>query len=129
MAIILKKASWWRILESKFILGVLLVIILGLGISVYDRFVIEREMAGRRAEKEKELTNLKERKQVLEEKVNYLSNDRGVEAEIRKHFDVAREGEQVVVLLEDERNLDEILSTSTQNSQVANSFWSSLIPW
>ncbi len=130
MPINLKKSSWRSVLWSKLTLGVLVVLVIGLSISVYDRFLIEREMAARRFEKEKQLELLKVRKNTLEDKVKYLSNDSGVEAEVRKHFDVARAGEQVVVLLEDERENNEgDLSTTSDNNQAANSFWSFLIPW
>ncbi len=130
MPINLKKSNWRSILWSKITLGVLVVLVIGLGISVYDRFTIEREMAERRFEKEKQLEEMKVRKATLEERVKYLSDDSGVEAEVRKHFDVARAGEQVVVLLEDERENNEVdLSTTTENNQVTNSFWSWLIPW
>jgi hypothetical protein len=39
------------------------------------------------------------RKSILEEKVEYLSGERGVEEEIRTHFDVAKEGEKVIILM------------------------------
>ena len=86
-------------------------------------------MAERRQEKEKELQELKERKAVLEEKVEYLSDDSGIEAEVRKHFDVAKAGEQVVILLENERAETDILSTTSENTKTGNGFWSWLIPW
>lgn len=130
MAINLKKSNWRSIIWSKITLAVLLVFVIGLGISVYDRFIIEREMASRRFEKEKQLEEMKVRKATLEERVKYLSDDSGVEAEVRKHFDVAKAGEQVVVLLEDERENTEIgLSTTSYNTQAANSFWPWLLPW
>jgi len=130
MSITLKKSSWKSVLWSRVTLAILLVLVIGLSFSVYNRFKIERQMAERRTEKEQQLNLLKERKDSLEEKVKYLSNDSGVEAEVRKHFDVAKEGEQVVILLEDERvPIDLSLSTTSQNNQAANSFWSWLFPW
>ena len=129
MAINLKKSGWRGILWSKLTLAVLLILAVGLSFSVYDRFKIERQMAERRHEKEKELEQLKERKALLEEKVEYLSDDSGIEAEVRKHFDVAKAGEQVVILLEDERPDTDPLSTTSENAKTDQSFWSRLIPW
>ena len=34
--------------------------------------------------------------------MEYLSGERGIEEEIRKHFDVAKEGEQVVIIVDKE---------------------------
>lgn len=97
-----------------------------LGMSVFDRFTIERDMANRRATAEAELQSLHERKAQLQEKVDYLSADAGIEAEIRKHFDVVREGEQVVVIL-DEDTKDP--STTAEFEVKPESFWSRFLPW
>lgn len=130
MSITLKKPGWRSILWSKLTLGFLILLAIGLSISVFDRFKIERQMAERRNEKETQLNLLKERKEVLEDKVKYLSEDSGVEAEVRKHFDVAKEGEQVVVLLENDNKSNELtLSTTSQNSEENKGFWSWFIPW
>jgi cell division protein FtsB len=57
-------------------------------------------MAAREVESKAELQVLEERKAKLEEKVEYLSNERGIEAEMRRNFDVALDGEQVVIILD-----------------------------
>lgn len=69
---------------------------------VYERYSIEREMAQKQLESEAHLESLLERKAQLQQKVEYLSNDRGIEAEMRRNFDVARPGEQVVIILDKE---------------------------
>jgi cell division protein FtsB len=81
---------------------VLVIIVVFMSISVYHRFTVEREMSVRRAEMEEERQQLIERKAELEERVDYLSGDRGIEEEIRTHFDVAKEGEQVVIIVDKE---------------------------
>ena len=83
-------------------IGVVLILCLLVLSSVYRRYEIEREMANRRAVLEAEQAALIERRDVLEEKVEYLADPSNVEAEIRRSFDVAKEGEQVVVILDDE---------------------------
>ncbi len=89
---------------------VLLVILFLLSISVYDRYTIEREMAERRSKVESEQVDLIDRKEDIQAKVDYLSGERGIEEEVRKNFDVAKEGEQVIILLgeEDEDNEFEV---------------------
>jgi len=95
--------------------------------------MIERDMSSRRAVAEEELNELLDRKAGLEGKVEYLREERGIESEIRKHFDVAKEGEQVVVLLDDERNdkrNDKTEpATTTVNEDKKSSLFSRLFPW
>ena len=97
-----KQKRWWSVLQSPLVIVVLLVLVAVLAREVYERYTIEREMAGRRAEVEHRLSELKERRDGLKEKVEYLSHERGIEAEMRRNFDVVQEGEKVVIILEDE---------------------------
>lgn len=121
---------WPRILYSRITFVVLSIVAVVLSLSVYERYTIEREMASRRSEAEAELEALKTRKLELEEKVKYLSADEGIEAEIRRHFDVAREGEQVVIIVDDEVNAAAAtLATPPATSTDEEGFWSRIIPW
>ena len=86
------------------VLFVLCVLVL---FSVVKRYQIASDMADRRTVVENEKVNLIERKEQLEERVQYLEDDRSVEAEIRRNFDVAKEGEQVVVILDKEEPREE----------------------
>jgi cell division protein FtsB len=82
-----------------FVLGIFIAL---MSMSVFERFTVEREMSMRRVEAEKELKELKLRAAALESQVEYLEDDRGMEAEIRGRFDVVKDGEQVVIILDDE---------------------------
>ncbi len=128
MALLGKKSAWQRVTSSRFTLLVLIVLIVGLSFAVYDRYAAEREVSERRQDKERELQVLEERQAVLEEKVRYLENDQGLEAEIRRHFDVAKEGEQVVVLV-GERTETTAAPPLFQETEVESGFWSWLWPW
>lgn len=97
-----KKKKFTEYLYSKPSIFILLVIVVFLSISVYERFSVEREMALRKAQTQQDRQELLERKTQLEERVEYLSGERGIEEEIRKHFDVAKEGEQVVIIVDKE---------------------------
>jgi len=92
------------------------VLALMVGWSAYVRYDIAMEMKDRRIQAEQQAAALQARKDALEEEVQYLSNERGIEAEMRRQFDVALEGEQVVVIVEDENDgpIVEPLSTSTK---------------
>lgn len=97
-----KKKTITYYLYSKPVIAILVIIAGYMSFAVYHRFTVEREMAQRRYEVEEEKQELIQRKALLEKKVEYLSGDRGIEEEIRKHFDVAKEGEQVVIIVDKE---------------------------
>jgi cell division protein FtsB len=91
-----------RVLYSKIFIGGVFIVALILARSAYERYRVERDMAGRLLDREQELHELQERALLLESRVDHLRNERGIEEEIRERFDVVRDGEQVVVILEDE---------------------------
>lgn len=127
---LLGKTSWWqKILGSRVTVLVLLVLVIGLSVAVFDRYVVEKEVKERRETKETELQNLKDRQALLEERVSYLQNDQGMEAEIRRHFDVAREGEQVVVLVGEKEDEPSTTPPLSQETKIEVGFWSWLWPW
>lgn len=95
--------------------------------SVYERYSIERGAAERRLDAERELQALRAQKAELEKKVEYLNADHGIEAEIRQHFDVARAGEQVVIIVDGESQAAAVAAPSESEGEVG--FWSRLIPW
>ncbi len=102
--------SWKQFLRSPLMAIILSIVVISLSFVVYDRYVIEREMAARRAELEHNYRELEERRRLLSEQVEYLSHERGIEAEMRRNFDVAQEGEKVVIILDDETSTIEPLA-------------------
>lgn len=125
---LLRKKAWWRkLLYSRLALLLAIIGCLGLSFAVYDRYTAEREVEQRREEKAKELAGAEARKQVLSEKVAAISDDAGVESEIRKHFDVAKEGEQVVVLLSNDQKQDANLEL--QPVEKPKGWWSRFLSW
>ena len=96
-----KKTSYLEYAYTKPALLVLVVVLYFLGTAVFERYSVEREMSARQVEAQAKQSELLKRKETLEERVEYLEGERGVEEEMRKHFDVAKEGEQVVILMGD----------------------------
>lgn len=96
------------LLYSKLTLGILLVLILLLGRSVYERYQVAQQMEVKRLETTAELNELEQRAAVLEGKVEYLEKDRGKEEELRGRFDAAKEGEQVVIIVDEEENTNQL---------------------
>lgn len=108
-----QKRKFRAITESRITWVILLILAALVFVSAYDRYQIARDMAERRAEVESEIKELEERKIDLESEVRYLSNDRGIEAEARRQFDIAREGEQVVIIVDSNESNIEPLATTT----------------
>ena len=80
---------------------VLFVLAILMSWSAYNRYQKSEIMEGRRLEAEAEVQRLRDQKATLEKQVNYLKDERGIEAEMRRQFDVALPGEQVVVIVDD----------------------------
>ena len=90
------------ILYSK-ITVLFLVLLSGLlSFSVYNRFTVAEDMRVKLETKRAELEELQMRANLLESKVEYLENERGLEEELRSRFDVVKEGEQVIILVDKE---------------------------
>jgi len=121
-----QKRSWRTVLYSPITLTFLMMIFLYLAYVTYNRYVIEREMSSRQLDAENELKTLEQRRDTLQKKVDYLSNDRGIEAEMRRNFDVAREGEKVVIILDDEiatNNIEPLSSITPTTTRPWYKFW------
>ncbi len=110
-------------LHSPLALGILAIIILFMMSVVYQRYSIEQDMVARRMEAAVQLQQLEDRRAELEKKVEYLSNERGIEAEMRRNFDVARPGEQVVIILDEEKKPDIEPLTPTVDDKPWYKFW------
>lgn len=94
-----KQNNYKEYIYSKPVVGVLCVIAILLSMSVYERYGVERDMSDRRTASETEFERQQARKIHVEQRVEYLEGDRGIEEEIRKNFDVAKDGEQVIILV------------------------------
>lgn len=81
---------------------VLLILAILMVWAAYTRYSKLEMVSARRAEVENEVEHLRQQKETLQKQVEYLSDDRGIEAEMRRQFDVALPGEQVVVIVDPE---------------------------
>lgn len=100
------------LLGSPFVRIGLLGIFFLIAWSAYVRYDIAKEMEVRRFTVETEVSRLQAQRTTLETQVQYLSDDRGIEAEMRRQYDVALPNEQVVVIVEP----DTLESSSTVSS-------------
>ncbi len=90
------------------------------------RYDIAMEMKERRESAEEQVAAIQLRKDNLEDQVEYLSSERGIEAEMRRQFDVALPGEQVVVIVDKDEEGAEIKplsSSTTEEKSKWYQFW------
>jgi cell division protein FtsB len=92
-----------RVLYSKVSIALVFFLAFVIGRSVYERYTVEREMATKLNDRIAELEALKQRAALLEGKVEHLKDERGIEEELRNRFDVVKDGEQVVIILDEEK--------------------------
>ncbi len=116
-----QRRKFKTILSSKVTRVFLVVLVLLMGYSAYKRYSIAKDMERRRHEVESDVVRLQGQKEVLEKQVRYLSDDRGIEAEMRRQFDVALDNEQVVVIVEPEK--DEIKTSSSTYETTEEPAW------
>ena len=115
------------VVYSRPVIGVVLLVTILLSISAYNRYTVAKEMEVKLESRKQELEELRERARAIESKVEYLTDERGVEEELRNRFDAIREGEQVIILLE-ERGQGAIDDTKVIDAiDTGKSFWQSLI--
>ena len=106
-----KLRTIWNSRITQGVLGIVAVLMLW---NAFERYIIADAMSDRRGLVEQEAAALEVRKEALETEVEYLRDERGIEAAMRRQFDIALPGEEVVVILEDEPDVViEPLATTT----------------
>ena len=118
-----QKRKLRAVINSPFTQGFILLLVFWIGWSAYVRFEIAMEMRDRRILVEQQTATLEDRKEALQTQVEYLSSERGIEAEMRRQFDVALPGEQVVVIVEEESNEPVVQPLSTNTESVNETPW------
>tara|TARA_B100001939_G_C16625900_1_gene481322 strand:- start:73 stop:486 length:414 start_codon:yes stop_codon:yes gene_type:complete len=118
-----QKRKLRSVINSRWTQAFILLLAGMVGWSAFVRYEIAMEMKERRLVEEQQAAVLEERKNALAEEVRYLSSERGIEAEMRRQFDVALPGEQVVVIVEDEDDRPEILPLSGSNNSSSTKKW------
>ncbi len=116
-----QRRKFKTVLSSPITRVFLAVLIFLMAYSAYTRYEIAKEMEGRRLEIESDVQRLEGQKEALGKQVRYLSDERGIEAEMRRQFDVALENEQVVVIVEPEE--DEIKTGSSTYETTKEPSW------
>lgn len=88
-----------KLIYSKISLLIALAIVIFMSMSTYNIYKKYRESADNKKGAMGELSSLEQRNKELSSRIDRLKTDRGLEEEIRKKFNVAKEGEGVVIIV------------------------------
>ncbi len=114
-----KDSLFQKILYSKITVGILFILII-LMIhpvwSMFQRFQLSSEIL---QEKKERISKLEDRKEVLLESIERFGTDEGLEEEIRRRFNASKEGEEMVIII-DNRSLE---TTNQEDSVDSKPSW------
>ncbi len=113
-----------RILHSKPMVVVILLITLFLANVAYNAWDKASIAKDKRMEVAAELGALQVREAQLRERIAYLETDKGKEEELRKQFDVGREGEYAIVVVEKEERVP-----LDANKEKEKGFFEKILGW
>lgn len=123
MAVIKQKQKIRRIAYSAPVLVFLAIFFLFSLHGVWGVYKKAHTAATNKEDAEKELSVLKQREEELSVSVSALKTDRGVEKELRERLGVAKEGEEVVVIIEEDKKA---AGQVGQNNEQEDSLWSKI---
>ncbi len=115
-----EKQRMRRWLYSKTTFAVLIVCIFVAGMNAWDMYQKARLTKTQLAQTEEAYAKLQEREAFLSEETKQLETEAGVEAKLRERFGVAKEGEEVIVILDD---------TESEESAETLSWWQRVVRW
>jgi len=106
---------------------VLIGIIIVLGRAVWGIYHKNKRAATDRLLAEQQINDLTIRQKSLDDRLAKLKTAQGLEEEIRENLPVAKVGEHVIVIIDNQdraSSTEETIGTTTKKS-----FWSALVPW
>ena len=109
------KHRFKKFLFSKVAVFILFIMIFFFAKATLDVYFKEKESAKNLAEAQGEYTDLATRQATLQGDINRLSTDEGVDEEIRTRYNVAKPGENVLVIVS--------TSTATTTQEKPESWW------
>jgi cell division protein FtsB len=118
-----EKRKFKRILYSKFTL-VILIIIIGWILNAVWKVYIKQDLTKNNLVKTaRDLEGLRTREKMLSSEIERLKTDGGVEEEIREKYGLVKPGEEILVVIDKEADIN-LSSTST-----GISFWQKILDW
>jgi len=118
-----QKSKVRKILESKLMLVLLFVALLFFAWNVADFISKSRETSLNRKIAEEKVMELQGKKEKLSTDINRLQTKDGIESSIREKFGLAKEGENVIVIIDDKNKQE------TEVEEKDSGFWYFLKNW
>lgn len=101
-----KKNIWQKLVESKvFLFFLFIIFILFLWRMIVFGIKLKDTEENRRVAEIK-VDELKQKKESYLQKLNDLNTEKGIEEDIREKFSVAKEGEKVIVIVDEEKEVE-----------------------
>jgi cell division protein FtsB len=114
-----KSRKLQKLMNSKLTLAVLLALFLFLSVNLWKIASKERETNQARAAAESQLANLRSQNDSLQSDIDKLQTSGGVEESIRDKFRVVKDGEGLVVIVDDQNGNN---ATSTRKLSIFRQF-------
>ena len=118
-----EKRKLKKLLYSKPTLIVLGFLVVWLSFNVFSMYKKERDTRLRRIEQREVLNELESREESLREEIERLSTERGIEEEVRSKFEVGKEGEEVVIIVDNPEAEDSNIK------DLKKTFWQKVFSW
>lgn len=97
---VVRKNSQFFLFRNRVVMAVLLLIVIFMSPTIWRLFEKEQDAQVKKEEVINELNDIKERKEFLRKDLSTLATPRGKEAFIRKNRDVAKDGEEIIIILD-----------------------------
>jgi cell division protein FtsB len=118
------RSIWNKLVASPLSVMVLVVIAFVLARAVFNIYNKAQLSENRLAQAEANLSNLTQRQKDIASKVESLSTDQGIEAEIRTRYHAVKSGELVAVIVDDSQTANvRNAATSTSSATSSLSWW------
>ena len=112
-----KKHRLKQIAYSPIVIVLLVLIAIAVWRGVWSVYGRAQETQGERRRLQTQVEELAERKERLVANIEHLETRRGVEEEVREKYDVAKQNEQIVVILDDASAKEESVATSSEKDE------------
>jgi len=116
------KHRWQNVVFSKAALVVMFVVILFAGNAAWNMYQKYKESKELKDRALVQLQELEKREKNLTENIENLQTERGIEEELRKRFGIVKEGEEVVIVIDNPES-----ETNKQINEENKSLWSNFL--
>ncbi len=116
------KQRWQNVVFSKFTAILMIIVLFFTGNATWNMYKKYTESKMNKINTLSKLSELEKRKSVLLDDINRLDTDRGIEEELRKNFSIVKDGEELIVIIDNPE-----LKKDTKVSESTYGFWSKIL--